>query len=297
MDYMKEIFVDVLTDSAKMVPILFIVYVVIELVEYKFGNKIREKIQKAGKTGPVIGSIAGSFPQCGFSVIATVLYSQRLLTIGTLLAVYLATSDEAIPMILSRPDKIKIIVPLILIKIGIAFVAGYFIDFIFKGKNKNILTHIENYKYGTDDKAHHHEFTTDEHVCCGHSKINFLHPLIHTFKIFIFILVISFLISMLFLQIGEENLRIFMQKNSLFQPVFSALIGLIPNCSASVAITQLYFDDIINFGSLVAGLCASGGLGILILFKEEKNKKNAFKILAMLFGISVFVGLTIQFVV
>jgi hypothetical protein len=306
MDYMKEIFLDALIDSVKMIPLLFVIYVVIELIEYKFGNKIREKIQKAGKSGPAIGSIAGSFPQCGFSVIATALYNQRLVTIGTLLAVYLSTSDEAIPVILSRPEKIKIIIPLILTKIFIAVIAGYLIDFIFKKNNQNILTHIENYKHGTDDVTHHHESIIEEKACCGHNtsflakKFNpkeiFIHPLIHTFKIFIFIFCASLIIGILIFQIGEQKLSLFLLSHKFLQPFFTGLIGLIPNCASSVFIAQLYLKNIITFGSMIAGLCASGGLGILVLFKEEKNKKNAFKILTILFGISVVAGLTIQYV-
>jgi hypothetical protein len=292
---MYEIFIDVLIDSAKMIPLLFVVYAAIELIEYKFGNKIREKIQKAKKSGPTVGALTGVFPQCGFSVIATALYSQRLLTIGTLLAVYLATSDEAIPMILSRPDKIKILLPLILTKIVIAIIAGYVIDFFFKKTNQKIFTHVTAYVEGKDEVSHHHELPGAEHTCCGHSKINFLHPLIHTFKIFIFILIISFLIGVLIFQIGEENIKIFLQNNNFFQPIFSALIGIVPSCAASVAITELYFNGIINYGSLIAGLCAGGGLGVLILFKEEKNKKSILKVLVLLFVISVFAGLTIQY--
>ncbi len=293
---MKEIFDDVLMDSLKMLPVLFVVYVVIEIIEYKFGNKIREKIQKAKKSGPAIGALAGSFPQCGFSVVASVLYSQRFLTIGTLLAVYLATSDEAIPMILSRPNQVKIFVPLILTKILIAFIFGYTVDFFFKKNNAKIFAHSQAYIRGKDEMSHHHEIPNNDHKCCGHSKINFLHPLIHTLKIFIFILIISFAISMFIFQIGEENLKIFLQKNILLQPIFSAIIGIIPNCAASVAITELYFNGIINFGSLVAGLCAGGGLGVMVLLKEEKNKKNILKILFLLLIISIISGLTIQFV-
>lgn len=305
MNYMFEILLDALIDSAKAVPLLLLIYVGIELVEYKFGNKIRRKIQKAGKTGPAFGALAGSFPQCGFSVVATALYAQRLVTIGTLLAVYLATSDEAIPIILSQPDKIKILLPLILTKIFIAFVAGYIIDFFFRKNNQKTLAHIESYKQGRDDKSHHHESVIGEQACCGHNvspaapKFNlrkiFIHPIIHTAKIFVFIFIISLLINFIVWQMGEEALGKLFLGNSFFQPLLAALIGLIPNCAASVAITELYLKNVITYGSVIAGLCASGGLGTLILFREEKNKKNVFKVLALLFGISVVAGLTIQY--
>jgi len=290
---MLKVFLDALMDSAKTIPLLFVIYVVIELIEYKFGNKVREKMQKAGNAGPTIGAVAGSFPQCGFSVIATALYSQRLVTIGTLLAVYLSTSDEAIPIILSQPNKIGIVLSLILVKIFIALIAGYLIDFIFRKSNKKILTHIENYKQGKDDKSHHHEPTAEEHLNCKHI---FLHPLIHTLKIFFFIFCVSFLIGISVFLMGEETFYKFFSNQKFFQPFLAALIGLIPNCASSVIIAKLYLQNIITYGSMIAGLCASGGLGILLLFKEEKNKKNVLKILSLLFGISIIAGLTIQYV-
>ena len=162
---MQGIFLDALMDTVKMIPLLLVIYIGIELVEYRFGNKIREKIQKAGKVGPLIGATGGSLPQCGFSVVATTLYTQRLVTIGTLLAVYLATSDEAIPIILAQPDKAKILLPLILTKIFIALVAGYTIDFIYRKKNKEILKHIENYKNKNDDEQHHYELIIEIEAC------------------------------------------------------------------------------------------------------------------------------------
>lgn len=302
---MVGVFLDVLVDTLRMVPFLLVVYVGIELIEYKFGNKIREKVQKAGTAGPVAGAVGGSLPQCGFSVVTTALYTQRLVTIGTLLAVYLSTSDEAIPVILSQPDKAGIILPLILMKIFIALVAGYSIDFVFRKTNKKTLEHIKAYARGEDDKFHHHEAILDKEACCGHStsssakKFNpkeiFLHPIIHTAKIFIFIFAVSFLINIAVFQIGEEAFGKLFLGHSFFQPFLAALIGLVPNCAASVTIAELYLKGAITYGSVIAGLSASGGLGILVLFREEKDKKAVFKILGMLFGISVAAGLAIQY--
>ncbi|OQX00965.1 hypothetical protein BWK69_00310 [Candidatus Parcubacteria bacterium A4] len=302
---MLEIFLDALMDTVKMVPLLLIIYIGIELIEYKFGNKIREKIQGAGAVGPIIGAAVGIFPQCGFSVIATALYTQRLVTIGTLMAVYIATSDEAIPIILANPDKAGVILPLILTKIFIALLAGYAIDFVFRKENRKTLAHIDSYTHGKDNEEHHHESVIEEKACCGHSssvsakKFNskeiFFHPLIHTFKIFIFIFTVSFLINFAIFKIGEEEFSRLFLGNGFFQPFLMATIGMIPNCAASVAVTQFYLDGLISYGSVIAGLCASGGLGILILFREERDKKNVFKIIAMLFGISVSAGLLIQY--
>lgn len=303
---MYEIFIDALLDSVKMIPFLLIVYIGIELIEYKFGDKIRVGVQKSGAAGPLVGAVAGSLPQCGFSVVATALYTQRLATIGTLMAVYLATSDEAIPVILSQPDKLGLILPLIITKIIVAIVFGYSLDFLFRKSNKKTLKHIEDYNHGKDEAGHDHQVVLNETACCGHNtscsakKFNleeiFFHPMVHTAKIFIFIFSISFLINFAFFYLGDEALTKIFLSNSFFQPFLTALFGLIPNCAASVGITELYLKGVITYGSVISGLCASGGLGILILFKEEKDKKQVFKIIGLLFGISVLAGLIVQYI-
>jgi len=304
-NYMLELFLDTLIDTGKMVPLLLIIYIGIELVEYRFGNKMKEKIQKIGSAGPLIGSTLGSLPQCGFSVSATALYTQRLITIGTLLAVYLATSDEAIPIILSRPDKAGILLPLIFTKIFIALVAGYTVDYILRRKNAKILAHINDYINGTDEKQHHHELVNEEQACCGHfpntsaKKFNpkeiFFHPIIHTAKIFFYIFLTSLFLNLVIFQLGEGSFKNLFLSHAFFQPFLAAIVGLIPNCAASVVITELYLNGAITYGSVIAGLCASGGLGILVLLKEEKNPKDILLILSLLFGISVFAGLVIQY--
>ena len=301
---MMEIFIDALIDSLKTVPLLLIIYIGIELLEYKFGDKIREKVEKSGKAGPLIGTIAGIFPQCGFSVVATALFTQKLLTIGTLLAVYLSTSDEAIPLILSQPDKAYLVLPLIGIKIIIALIFGYGVDLFFKKEDKKVEKHIELVESGHDSKNHHHETILNETACCGHSTSSaskkfsireiFWHPIVHTLNIFIFIFIITLVINFVVFQLGETFLADFFAKNIFWQPFLTALIGLIPNCASSVAITELFLKNIIGLGPTIAGLSASGGLGLLILYREEKNKKIFIKVLLMLYGISVLSGLIIQ---
>ncbi|RPJ78619.1 MAG: hypothetical protein EHM20_03470 [Alphaproteobacteria bacterium] len=306
-DYFFEIFLDALTDSAKMIPLLLITYVGIEIVEYKYANRIREVVQKAGVAGPAIGAVTGSFPQCGISVVASALYTQRLATIGTLLAVYLATSDEAIPVIISQPESAKIIVPLIITKLIIALIGGYTVDFIFRKSNKETLAHIKAYEEGSDNKDHNHKAILEEKACCGHStspsstefnpKEIILHPIVHTAKVFIFIFAVSFAINFAIAQMGEEAFEKLFLGNNIFQPFLVGLFGLIPNCAASVAITMLYLKGAITYGSMIAGLCASGGIGLLVLFKEEKDKKEVLKVLLLLFGISVSAGFIIQYII
>jgi Putative, 10TM heavy-metal exporter len=309
--YLSNIFLEALIDSTKMIPLLFIIYIGIELVEYKYANKIREKVQKAGAAGPLIGAVTGSFPQCGISVVASALYTQRLVTIGTLLAVYLSTSDEAIPVILSQSEKTGltgvtgVVVTLVLTKIIIALIGGYAVDLAFRKSNKKTLAHVKAYAEGSDNKNHNHEIILEQKACCDHSaspsstKFNpkevIFHPIIHTAKVFVFIFIVSFAINFAIFQMGEGEFEKLFLGHSFFQPFLVAFLGLIPNCASSVAITMLYLKGAITYGSAVAGLCASGGLGLLVLFKEEKDKKDALKILLLLFGISVLAGLIIQY--
>lgn len=299
-----EILIDALIDSLKTVPLLLVIYIGIELLEYKFGDKIREKIQNSGKVGPLVGAVGGILPQCGFSVVATALFTQRLLTIGTLLAVYLSTSDEAIPIILSQPEKIHLIFPLIGIKIVTALIVGYSVDLFFKKEEIKIEKHIELVESGHDSKKHHHETVLNETACCGHSvscaskkfspKEVIWHPIVHTLNVFIFIFLVSLIINLVVFWLGEDFLTDFFSRNIFWQPFLAAIIGLIPNCAASVAITELFLKNIIGLGPAMAGLLASGGLGLLVLYREEKNKKIFFKVLALLYGFSVLTGLIIQ---
>ena len=302
---MSELLLDAIIDTLKMIPFLLIIYIGIELIEYKFGSLIRKKVQQAGKVGPFIGALAGAFPQCGFSVVTAALYTQKLVTIGTFLAVLLSTSDEAIPVILSQPDKIHLIWPLIATKFIIALIAGYAVDLMFRKSNRKTLEHINNYASGINEVGHNHQCVVEEVACCGHctsaeaKKFNYheiiWHPVKHTLKITFFIFLATLALNLLLFYIGEEKLAVLLLNNTFWQPIFAALIGLIPNCAASVAITELYLEGALSYGAVIAGLSASGGLGILVLFKEDKNKKDIFKIIGLLFVISAFAGLIIEY--
>lgn len=302
---MTEIIYDALADTVALAPLLLAIYVGIELIEYKFGAKISGVVRRAGIWGPAIGALAGILPQCGFSVVTTALYTRRLVTIGTLLAVYLATSDEAIPVILSQPDQAHLVFSLIVAKLVIALAAGYAVDFVFRSSNGKTLARIEAYSNGRDDSGHHHETTQTEPACCGHhlnhttqkfpAKEIFMHPVIHTAKITIFIFLAILAINLVFAQISQNTLAHLLAARSFFPPFVVALLGMIPNCAVSVAIAELYLKGIITYGTVIAGLCASSGLGILVLLREEKSKKNIALILMLLFSISAAAGVVIQY--
>lgn len=302
---MLAIFLDALIDTSKMIPLLLIIYAGIELIEHNYGRKLTSIVQKADNTGPALGAVFGCVPQCGFSVISTALYTRRVITLGTLLAVYISTSDEAIPVILSQPNKAGIILPLIITKVIIAIIAGYAIDFILKNSNKTKKDEsVEREICATSEEGcaniHTH---IDKKGCCGHScnseKAGFkeliIHPIKHTLKVFIFIFATSLLINFIIFKVGEENLGKLFLGHSVLQPVLAALVGLIPNCAASVAITEVFLKGGISFGSTIAGLSASAGLGMLVLFKENKDLKDTLRIIGLLFGISTVAGIAIQY--
>jgi hypothetical protein len=242
------------------------------------------------KIGPLFGSLFASIPQCGFSVIASTIYTRRILTRGTIISVYLATSDEAIPVLISNPSNIQFILPIILIKIIVAILIGYLVDFTisYKANEPVIETKIKNY---------------NEEGCCHHklskiakSKEFWIHPIKHTLNIFIFILIVSIILGYIISIVGtEENLAKYCLLNSPLQPILVSLIGLIPNCAISIMLTILFIKHTISFGALIAGLSSAGGLGILVLLNKNNDKKDTAIIIAILLATSSILGLLIQY--
>lgn len=282
-----EWIIDAIKDSIHMLPFLFIIFVIIEVIEFFYSDKITKIAQNSQKTGPITGSLVASFPQCGFSIIASTLYTKRFITKGTLLAVYLSTSDEAIPVILSYPEKIHYVVPLLLTKIVIAIIAGYLIDFVLDNSKTNLP---DNEKLKTEE----HEGCCKHHVERPRKRDLIYHPIQHTANVFIFILIITLGLNYLVeITGGEENLSKIFLHNSIFQPIICAIVGLIPNCAISVAITMMYLKGAIGFGSTIAGLSSGAGLGLLVLLKSN-SIKDTIKIILLLLAISMFTGIIIQ---
>ena len=286
---MKEIFLTALIDSAGMIPFLLVIYFVVEWFERKFGGSIERRLKKSAKAGPALGALFGCVPQCGFSVVAASFYSRRLITTGTLLAVILSTSDEAIPVMLAQPGRSGIVITLLITKLIIGITTGYLIDFFMRRRKPAEVTH-------NDPAEEHHELGCCNHQLSGKpSRWQLLkHPLIHTAKIFVFVFVVTLGINGLIVAVGQEHLGSVLLRHSLFQPFLAALVGLIPNCAASVAIATLFLKGGISFGSAVAGLCCSGGLGLLVLVRENRDFKDTLRIVALLFFISTAAGLAIQ---
>lgn len=291
-----DILIEALVDTNKLVPLLALIYFLVAILEYRYGDWMGHFIMRFGAWGPVAGALFGCLPQCGFSVVAAALYVKRLVSVGTLLAVFISTSDEAVPVLLTMPQKAPMVGLLIAIKVMIAIIAGIMVDFfINKRMNKE-----EKAGAGRDKN---YQVAIDKHKgCCSHvlsdrpSKVKalFWHPLMHTIKIYIFLLILSVLLGFVVAMVGDEKIGVMLLNGTVFQPFIAAFIGLIPNCFSSVLLAELYAKSAISFGSLIAGLSAGAGLGFLVLLKENKELKDTLKIIGLLLAISIFSGIIMQ---
>ncbi len=279
---MIDLLLDTIVDSIKLIPFLLITYLIMEYIEHKTKEKTKETIKKSGKYGPFIGSILGIFPQCGFSVSATNLYAARVITLGTLIAVYLSTSDEMLPIFISEAVPITTILKILGIKLIVGMLTGFAIDYIMKLKNKQ----QEEQKIVDLCEKDHCDCK------CGIIKSAFK----HTFNIFIFILMVTILINIGIYIIGEERIARFLQNQPILGPVLAGLIGLIPNCGASVILTQMYLENVISMATMISGLLVGAGVGLAVLFKTNKGIKQNIKIVALLYGVGVAVGIIIELI-
>jgi len=269
-----------LLEMLNLVPFLFIAFLLIELIEHKFSNKTKKIITKAGNAGPLLGSLLGLFPQCGFSVMATNLYVTRIISLGTLIAIYLTTSDEMLPILISEQVELTVIIKLLGIKFIFGLIWGFIIDLILR-------------KFDKKEKISY-ELCDDEHCHC--EKGIFKSAIKHTLNTLVFIFIVTLLLNILMHTSGEENLAKLFLKDSIFGPFVSSIIGLIPNCGASVVITQLYLNNTISLGSAMAGLLTGSGVALVVLFKSNKNIKENLLILSLLYGLGVISGLIIDLI-
>ncbi len=278
---MLEILEHTIEDSIRLIPFLLLTYLLMEYIEHKTKEKTKETIKKSGKFGPFFGALLGIVPQCGFSVSATNLYAARVITLGTLIAVYLSTSDEMLPIFLSEGVEIDVIIKILAIKLAIGMIAGFLIDFAIRLKHKE-----------KEDKEKIIDLCEKEHCHCEHGI--FQSAVKHTVNIFVFIFIITFIINLAIHFIGEETIAGFMLNRPILGPIISGIIGLIPNCASSVIITQMYLEDIISVGTMIAGLLVSAGVGLAVLFRINKGIKENIKITVLLYVIGVLSGIILE---
>ena len=277
---MKEVILDTIIDSLKLIPFLLVAFLIIELLEHKLNNKTKNIITKSKKVGPIIGSLLGVIPQCGFSVMATNLYITRIITLGTLISIYLSTSDEMLIIMISEKVEISLILKILLIKIFFGIVYGLIIDKIINKKKK--------------DKETNYELCDEEHCDCNHSIL--LSAIKHTLLITLFIFIITLIINTIFTLLGDNYLSKILLNNSTLSSFITSLIGLIPNCAASVILTELYLNSTISLGALIGGLLTSSGSSLLVLIKNNKNQKENLSIILLLYALGVLSGIIIELI-
>lgn len=285
---MVDVILDTLLDTAKLLPFLFLTYLAMEYVEHRAGDTMKKVILKSGKAGPAVGAALGVIPQCGFSAAASSLYSGRILNLGTLLAVYLSTSDEMLPIMISHRAPLGTILKILFLKIGIGLIAGYGLEALF---GKRVHMHAIH----RDDLQIKRLCETDQCNCEQNNNI-FISALKHTLEIAAYILVLSFVINLVIHFIGVDRLTGTIINMPVIGEIIAGVVGLIPNCAASIAITELYLQGAIGMGPLMAGLLVGAGVGLLVLFRVNDDMKEDLKILSMLYVTGVVAGMVIHFI-
>ena len=282
---MLDVVLDTLVDGVKLLPFLFLTYLAMEYSEHKTTAKTKNTIKKSGKLGPLVGGILGAFPQCGFSTAGSNLYAGRVITLGTLISIYLSTSDEMLPVFLSEKVPMITILSMIAVKAVIGMVAGFIIDFVIR---------IRKSSQEQDFTSKIGHMCDHDHCHCDKSIVK--SALNHTLTIFAFILVISFLLNTAVFFVGEDSIAGIILDRPVLGSILSGIVGLIPNCAASVVITQLYVEGVISIGATMSGLLVGAGAGLIVLFKENRDIKENIKIVALLYAIGVACGIIIDFI-
>lgn len=288
---MLELILDTIHDTWLMLPLLYITYCILEVFERRQSDESDEKIFFAlQRIGPFIGALIGLIPQCGFSVLAAMLFLQRNITLGTLVAVMIATSDEAVPILLSNPELYSTLGFLLLAKFIVALIVGYLVDFLFRNRQK--IIRFEDME--EEEEAEETQSSQGGCSCCYPDLPLPVSALYRTIRIFIFLFITTFVLGAIMKVCGPDTLKHILLSNSVFQPVLAALVGFIPNCAATVILAQLYATGSISLGSLFAGLCTNSGLALLLLIRYGERKRYLARVIGILFITATIVGVGIQ---
>lgn len=276
MEMIWDVICDTLIDGIRILPFLFLAYLAMECLEHWTGGKMQAVVRKSGKAGPAIGGILGVFPQCGFSAAAANLYAGRIITMGTLIAVFLSTSDEMLPIMISENVPLSMIGKILLIKVIFALAAGFAVDALFRRKEEPQIEHL-------CERQH-----------CHCERGIWRSAFSHTWKIFLYIIVVSLILNFVIALVGEETLAAVVLNKPALSLFVSALVGMIPNCASSVALTQLYLSGVLSAGALMAGLLSGSGVGFLVLLRVNEDRRENLRIFGLLYAFGVCAGALIQ---
>ena len=284
MELAWDIFLDALIDTAKLVPFLFVTYWAMEALEHVAGDKAQQVVERAGAAGPLVGALVGAFPQCGFSAAASTLYAGRVITLGTLYAVFLATSDEMLPIFIAEQVDPALIFKILGLKVVVGMLMGFVVDAVMRLAQRFQKDDLNIHALCEQDQCGCH----DEHGSVLRSALK------HTAQVTLFIFLISLVLGASIELIGEDVFAGFIESNPTLSVFASALVGLIPNCAASVIITELYLEGTLGFGAMMSGLLVSAGIGLLVLLRTNRHLGQNAAIIAVLFAIGALWGLVFQ---
>ncbi len=282
---MTDIILDTVIDFIKLLPFLFLTYLLMEWIEHNTGENSQNLIKKSGKFGPLIGSLLGVFPQCGFSAAGSTFYAGRIISMGTLIAIYMSTSDEMLPVMIAEAAPVTLIVKILIVKITCAIIGGFIVDLLlFPTRKHDIHVDID-------------ELCIDESCGCKSGTHNILIPAIrHTIKTGLFIFLVSFVLNVTIEFAGEGFISAAFTNIPFVENMIAAVIGLIPNCAASVALTTLFLEGAISFSALISGLLAGAGVGLLVLFRVNNHQKENLRIVVILYSLAVIFGFVLRFI-
>ena len=280
-------------DTLGLVPLLFVTYLAMEAIEHSASERVRVAVERSGKAGPVVGGVLGALPQCGFSAMAATLYAGRVVTVGTLVAVILSTSDEMIPVFLAHQAPLDELAGIVALKVVVGVVVGLAVD-----------ATLRAWRRSGDGRLHIHELCEREHCHCDEADDGHGHhdhgrwgivrsALVHTVQVALFILVVTFAFGLVIEYVGQDALGALLANHPVRATFVAALVGLVPNCAASVAITELYLDGVLAAGPMVAGLLASGGMGLLVLWRTNADARQNAAVTAFVYAVAVATGLAV----
>lgn len=273
---------DSLLDTLKLLPFLFLTYILMEYLEHRAGGSAEKFLKRSGQFGSVLGSALGILPQCGFSSAAAGLYSARVISIGTLIAVFLSTSDEMVPIFIVN-GNLTLMIKVLAVKFVIALVSGLAIDLILGAIYK---------KKGVTPTPNIEEICERDNCHCKHDILK--SALVHTGKVTLFIFIFSFVLNFLVYFVGESNIALLILNKPVIANILAAIVGLIPNCASSVVISELFLDGMLSAGALISGLLVNSGVALAVLFRTNRPRKNTLAIVGILLAISIVAGIVID---
>lgn len=301
MEFVLDVVIDALKDTAELIPFLFATYVVISLLDLFASDKTTAAIQRAGHAGPLIGGVLGVVPQCGFSAMGASLYADRIVSLGTFVAVILSTSDEMLPLLLAEHVEVGLLARILVTKAVLGVILGFATDLVLRlvlGRTSLAGVDESDSGEGQDEDA---EFDPSAYSCdcgCGEPLTRgqtawwvVVNSAYRTFQVVVFIFVVSVLLNALIALVGEDALASFLSGNAVVATLVSGLVGLVPNCAASVVLTQLYIDGVLGFAPMIAGTLVAGGAGYLVLFRMNGNMRENAAIVGIVYVLGVCVGL------